>query len=671
MSYTAINATGVTLGSSGQQQVKIVSNAANVLQLQGTDSNVLAKVRGLADPSDDTDATSRSYVQTYVSTALRGLQMKMSVRLASLTNVNLSGGGLENSTTVLRWSSAADQANLLSVLDSFGRSIVPSNYPLSGNWTFAYKFNGGNFDGFFSSEIYLRFNENGSRTAGPNFFPRSGTPGQGIMHPDLSSQIEACSGGWAQLPGNPGRMIFPTTAFQYTDDVYFHFTWLASEQKCTMSIAKMVNGSLQLVPTAGPFLSYRNTNPGYSTYDEGLYIGEVSNLLYDIHVNRASPAVFSDVLLANKIMTLQEVFGPAPAGWTTTGIDGVIPSANDRVLLTAQTDPKQNGLWQVSTDGTALQRPADFAVGSHAASAYCFVTGSGLSNDNKGFLCTSDGPADVVGTDNLTWQIYTASGGLGGLSVNGSTISTSSPNVTFANNVVAPELITGTLTVQPAHISDSSGTLTFTNTNIVAPSVVSGSLSMSSGSLTDSSGQITLGSTNLSTTGQVQASTFVSPSDEPLKHDIEDATIVEDHASHYEELYALQPRSFKWPDGREDIGLIAQEVQETLQGYRDLASLVSPINDNSSVYLGVDYSKLSVLTLMMAKHNYSLISPVSASVGARPAVGTPKAGADDLWNLVHGLYNYIRQLRALLRIVVLPAQLADLPQWNGGPDFTT
>ena len=50
-----------------------------------------------------------------------------------------------------------------------------------------------------------------------------------------------------------------------------------------------------------------------------------------------------------------------------------------------------------------------------------------------------------------------------------------------------------------------------------------------------------------------------------------------------------------------------------------------------------------------------------------PAPGQPAAGADKLWGLVHSLYQYVRQLRLLVRLVVAPGQLPDLPDWPDAP----
>jgi hypothetical protein len=439
----------------------------------------------------------------------------------------------------------------------------------------------------------------------------------------------------------------------------------------------MVNGSLQLVPTAGGWNLYRNTNPGYSTYDEGLFIANVGDALYALQAYSGGPATFTNITLANKIMTLQEVFGPAPAGWTTTGIDGVVPSANDRVLLAGQTNAVQNGIWQVSSDGTSLQRPADFAAGSNAQSAYVFVNGSGQTNDNKGFLETSNG-ASLVDTDAQTWQVYTAAGGLGGLSVNGSTISASS-NITFANNIVAPELITGTTTLLPAQIADSTGTLTFSGTNIVAPSVNTGTLTASAGSLTDSSGSISMGSTSVTTTGSVQATAFTSPSDARLKRDsVPLSASWQDANGTNRSLYDLAPVSFVWRNNEQlDFGVIAQDVESLLASYQlDRGSGVQPVplvstgsDGSADIIKTVDYGKLSVLCLAMCRDLHAQITGAAPGTNLAALVGTPYQNKpddvpDDLWGVVRFLYLKLGDLegyiRALASQIAPPAQPLDV-----------
>jgi hypothetical protein len=395
---------------------------------------------------------------------------------------------------------------MLTYADDYGNTIpVNSSFVVSptSQWTLGYIYNAhNNQTQFYDDWTPFHFTSSDFGSIGPAFFLRSGGPGP-IFGQGLSTQLEICSGGWSQFPGPSARLLLPQSALNANQDIYFLLTYDNSTRTGTMSVATMVNGSLTLVPTPGPATNYPNTNPGVQT---GMNGGADGDRL--VNWSTLTGASIKNVCFANKIMTMSQVFGPVPASWTTTGIDGTVPVASDRVLQAGQTDAKQNGIYMVSSDGTQLQRPPDFAAGSHAESAYVFANGPGQSNDNKGFLCTNNA-ATIVDTDAQTWQVYTAAGGLGGLSVNGSSISSSSP-VSFNQNVLAPELFTGTLTVQPAQISDSSGTLTFTNTSIAAPQVTTGTLAVAPASLTDSSGAISMGSTNLVTTGNVQASAHKS-----------------------------------------------------------------------------------------------------------------------------------------------------------------
>jgi phage-related tail fiber protein len=92
---------------------------------------------------------------------------------------------------------------------------------------------------------------------------------------------------------------------------------------------------------------------------------------------------------------------------TQTGvvmIDGVVPSVGDRVLVKSQTIPSQNGIYVV--DSGNWPRASDMAAASTAAGAFMFVE-EGTVNADKGFVCTSDSGADVVGTNSLTFSMYT------------------------------------------------------------------------------------------------------------------------------------------------------------------------------------------------------------------------------------------------------------------------
>jgi hypothetical protein len=198
-----------------------------------------------------------------------------------------------------------------------------------------------------------------------------------------------------------------------------------------------------------------------------------------------------------------------------------------------------------------------------------------------------------------------------------------------------------------------------------------------------------MGSTNLVTSGSVQASAHTSPSDARLKTtdvgDLGPAEIREGHGGIYEELWNLQPKTFTWnASGQKDIGFIAQEVQAALAPYPEFSGIVHPVSDDSHVYLGIDYSKLSVPAIMMARNCYAEIQALGTMPAApmllqnqiglanAPTGGVPAVGADNLWGLLHSLYVYIRTMKEQLRVFLPPTVIADLPDWPEPPvDFVT
>jgi trimeric autotransporter adhesin len=94
-------------------------------------------------------------------------------------------------------------------------------------------------------------------------------------------------------------------------------------------------------------------------------------------------------------LTNETISGPAT-------IDDVVLTDGDRVLLTGQTDPIENGLWVVNTSG-AWTRPADFANGSTAGQAYVLIL-SGTLYAGSSWLCNT--PTAVVGTNPIGFALF-------------------------------------------------------------------------------------------------------------------------------------------------------------------------------------------------------------------------------------------------------------------------
>jgi hypothetical protein len=102
-----------------------------------------------------------------------------------------------------------------------------------------------------------------------------------------------------------------------------------------------------------------------------------------------------------------EASGNLALSGTAATPDGVSLSAGDRVLLNAQTDAKENGIWVVAAG--AWTRPTDFAVGDDAAGAFTFITQGNIYADT-GWVCTTDEPNDIIGTDDLAFSQFSGAG---------------------------------------------------------------------------------------------------------------------------------------------------------------------------------------------------------------------------------------------------------------------
>lgn len=92
----------------------------------------------------------------------------------------------------------------------------------------------------------------------------------------------------------------------------------------------------------------------------------------------------------------------------TQTIDGVNLADGDRVLVKNQADASTNGIYDV-VDGAAWVRSSDFDEPYEVtANAYTFVE-EGLANGDNGFVLTTDDPL-TLGTSDLTWVQFSGAG---------------------------------------------------------------------------------------------------------------------------------------------------------------------------------------------------------------------------------------------------------------------
>lgn len=87
----------------------------------------------------------------------------------------------------------------------------------------------------------------------------------------------------------------------------------------------------------------------------------------------------------------------------TQTIDGSSVAAGKRVLVKDQTNAVENGIYICSA--SSWSRASDFAVGFAEAGAYMFVE-SGMISQNLKYVCISNAGSDIVGTNNLSFSVY-------------------------------------------------------------------------------------------------------------------------------------------------------------------------------------------------------------------------------------------------------------------------
>lgn len=97
-------------------------------------------------------------------------------------------------------------------------------------------------------------------------------------------------------------------------------------------------------------------------------------------------------------------------------IDGVLLVDGNRVLLTAQTNPIQNGIWEARAG--AWTRPSDFNTGDVAGQAYILIL-QGNTYAGTSWLCST--PLAVIGTNNITFSQFSVAVTISGSNLGGGT----------------------------------------------------------------------------------------------------------------------------------------------------------------------------------------------------------------------------------------------------------
>jgi hypothetical protein len=111
-------------------------------------------------------------------------------------------------------------------------------------------------------------------------------------------------------------------------------------------------------------------------------------------------------------------------------VDGVTLATDDRVLVKDQTNASENGVYVVVSSGTA-SRAADFDEPEEVTSGVFFFIEEGSTNADAGFVLTSTGGQQTVGTDDLDFVQFSGAGQIiagDGISKSGNTLSVNTSN---------------------------------------------------------------------------------------------------------------------------------------------------------------------------------------------------------------------------------------------------
>ena len=202
-------------------------------------------------------------------------------------------------------------------------------------------------------------------------------------------------------------------------------------------------------------------------------------------------------------------------------VDTVALVSGDRVLVKAQTNGVENGIYVAST--TIWSRSGDMEAGSNASGAAAFVVEGGTCMD-KILVCTNPETSATVGVNVLTFVVNTATAVPGGsntqIQYNAAGVFGGDPLLTWVNPLLSAPNLTATGTVTANSLTDGSATLTggnltgLTNLTMIgtlqASTITDGVATLTGGNLTGITtlSLTTLNATTVTATGTVQGSTL-------------------------------------------------------------------------------------------------------------------------------------------------------------------
>lgn len=193
----------------------------------------------------------------------------------------------------------------------------------------------------------------------------------------------------------------------------------------------------------------------------------------------------------------------------TPTIDSVATQVGDRVLLTGQTNPVQNGIYVIASGTWA--RSSDMAAGSSAAGAFTFIE-EGTVYISTGWVCNDPVSSAIVGTASLGFTQFSSAGsGISGSGTSGtiplwngassqtnSILTQSGSVVTAAGSLnVTSQYEVGGTQIALTNLSDG-GTVLRTNSSTAL--LTGNTLTVNSGATLNVAGTLQLGGTSVTAT---------------------------------------------------------------------------------------------------------------------------------------------------------------------------
>jgi hypothetical protein len=167
----------------------------------------------------------------------------------------------------------------------------------------------------------------------------------------------------------------------------------------------------------------------------------------------------------------------------TQTIDGISVSADDRVLVKNQSTASENGIYICAAG--SWSRSSDMATGSDAAGNSMWIE-QGTVNGDLGYVCVSDKGSAVVGTNSLTFSIYSGqsnteagaalskTGNRLDVEVDGSSIEISSDALRVKASGITDSMLAGSISNSKLSNSTISGVALGSSLNALSASATGG-----------------------------------------------------------------------------------------------------------------------------------------------------------------------------------------------------